>query len=368
LRLANDQTSFLNAYKLCVIGNVVLVLTFLVLKPAESKVNELNQMSRETAIEFLGFLKFGLILGLTSILVEESSLRNPISKSLTSLGVLAYCLFLWKQPKSYFNNDQLRLFLLHSLGIANIIFLYYHSNFSKGPLFAPFVIFIYRNQIWKKKLGKFGFASLAILLSFSGLTVFNRLQERHLGAGYVAAMQHSLGKLPWYFDWMRPIANRFDLYSSVSDAYFAGKGALGGFREFMSYIFNSLLWNPSSGRIAQTYGQVWNQRVTSISLPDSQLSPVSLAQGSTADGWVWFGLKGVIFFNFIFGISVVIMGRLLSSGSLSAIFAMAVVGSNVFFEAGIIELTRLLNLGVKVWIVSWVFLNLNRKRWKLVNV
>ena len=132
------------------------------------------------------------------------------------------------------------------------------------------------------------------------------------------------------------------MFTSVSDAYFAGKGALGGFKEFTEFVTDSLFWNPSSGRTAQTYGQVWNQRVTSISLPDSKLSPVSLAQGPTADGLVWFGMEGVILANLVLAISALILGRLLTSGTLSSVFVMTIVGSNVFFEAGIIQLARLL--------------------------
>ena len=358
VRLANDQTHFFNSYSLCVIGNFALVSTVILVGQKFSKDFTLPNMKQDT--EILSLLSFGLIIGFLSIFIESSNFQNPISKSLTTLGHITYCLYLWKRPDMAIILSKSKTLVIHIFGIMSILTLYSFTNYSKGPLFAPLVIFIYRSQIWKKKFDSLSFAALSFLLLFSGLFLFNKLQDRYLGEEYRASMADSVGKLPWYIDWMKPIANRFDLFTSVSDAYFAGNGALGGFKEFMEFVTNSLLWNPSSGRIEQTYGQVWNQRVTSISLPDSKLSPVSLAQGPTADGWVWFGIEGVILVNLVFAISVLILGRLLSSGTLSSVFAMTIVGSNVLFEAGIIQLARLFNLGGKVFLVAWLFLILHR--------
>lgn len=363
IRLVNDQTHFLNAYSLCVIGNFALVSTVILVGQKFSKDFTLPNMQNDA--EIISLVSFGLIIGFLSIFIESSNFQNPISKSLTTLGHITYCLYLWKRPDMAIIFDKSKTLVIHIFGIMSIFTLYFFTDYSKGPLFVPLIIYVYRSRIWKKKFDPLRFTAISFLLIFSVLSSFNKLQGRYLGEGYRASMADSAGKLPWYIDWMRPIANRFDLFTSVSDAYFAEKGALGGFKEFMEFVTDSLFWNPSSGRTAQTYGQVWNQRVTSISLPDSKLSPVSLAQGPTADGWVWFGMEGIILANLVLAISVLILGRLLTSGTLSSVFVMTIVGSNVFFEAGIIQLARLLNLGVKVFLVAWLFLILHRFSQKL---
>jgi len=366
IRLVNNQTHLLNSYSLCVIGNFALVSTVILV--GQKFLKDFNLPNMQNDAEIISLVSFGLIIGFLSIFIESSNFQNPISKSLTTLGHITYCLYLWKRPDMILILGKSKTLAIHIFGIMSIFTLYSFTNYSKGPIFAPLIIFVYRSRIWKKRFDPLSFALISFFSVFSALSLFNKLQDRYLGEGYRASMADSSGKLPWHTDWMRPIANRFDLFTSVSDAYFAGKGALGGSKEFMELVTDSLFWNPSSGRIAQSYGQVWNQRVTSISLPDSKLSPVSLAQGPTADGWVWFGMKGVILVNLVFAISVLILGRLLSSGTLSSVFAMTIVGSNVLFEAGIIQLARLLNLGGKVFLAAWLFLILQRFSRKFRNV
>lgn len=362
IRLANDQTHFFKLYTLCVIGNLALVLTFIVFGQKISTNPTAPNIQND--VELISLLVFGFIVSSLSIFIESSKFQNPISRSLTSLGHITYCLYLWKRPDMSIILGKSKSVVFHIFGIISITTLYFSTNYSKGPLFAPLIILVYRSRIWKKKFGPLSFTAIFVLLLFSGLSLFNELQNRYLGESYRASMANNAGKLPWYIDWLTPVANRFDLFTSVSDAYFAGRGALGGFKDFIVLVANSLFWNPSSGPNPQSYGQIWNQRVTSISLPDAKLSPVSLAQGPTADGWVWFGIEGVLLVNFVLAISLLILGRLLSSGNLSGVFVMTMVGSNVLFEAGIIQLVRLLNLGVKVFLVAWLFKILRKSNLK----
>lgn len=361
-RFTSNKEFFLQTYLLCLVGNAVLALTFLCVRRKRFENFFINAPNKFNESNFSSFLYFGLICGFLSIITEETKFQNPISKSLTSFGVLSYCLFLWKKNDLVQNFRKSQSVIFHILGSVNIFALYIFTNFSKGPLFAPLLIFVYRSRIWQRKIGKLGYSTISILIAFIALNLFNRLQDRYLGAGYKSLMANTSGRLPWYLDWLRPIANRFDLFNSVSDAYFAGRGALGGFDQFVRYSIDSLLWNPSTGRIEQSYGQIWNQRVTSISLPDAKFSKVSLAQGTTADGWVWFGMKGVVIFNIVFAISVIILGKFLSNSLTSGIFAMSVIGSNVFFESGILQLFRLLSLGAKISLLTWLFLFVIRHR------
>jgi len=360
LRLVNSQNLLVNSYFLCVLGNFTLVLTIVMIGQKLEK--DFTSRSKDNDTEFIKFLIFGLIVGLLSIFIESSNLRNPISKSLTAFGHVTYCLYLWKRPDMLVIPEKLKTFVIHLLGVMNVLALYSPNN-SKGSLFAPLIIFVYRSRIWKRQFDILSLAAIS-LLSIGGLTLFNKLQSRYLGERYTASIVDSVSTLPWYLGWISPIANRFDLFTAVSDAYLAGQGALGGLNEFTKFVADSLLWNPSSGRTDLSYGQLWNQRVTSITNPEARFSPVSLAQGPTADGWIWFGWEGVLLVNLVFAFSLLFLGKLLSSGTTLSMFAMTIVASNVFFEAGIIQLARLCNSGFKVFLVAWCFfilLRLNRK-------
>ena len=77
--------------------------------------------------------------------------------------------------------------------------------------------------------------------------------------------------------------------------------------------FKSLYWNPLDGRHETSFGKLWNQQVTSVSVPGARFSSVSLAQGMIGEGIIWKGLVSLVIECGLMALIFNLVGKLLDT-------------------------------------------------------
>lgn len=334
IRIGNSTDEFVSILQKIVIGNVIFCfVTLVILKSSKVKNNNVTTTSEPMLDSKL--LKISLLVGILSVLMEMTGLRNPISKSLESLVAFSLCAFLWNRKRYILTRTN--EFLVIGAGFVTILYISADSGHFKGLILTPIVVFIYRLKIWKNrkhlvlKIGAF----LFIVLSF--IPFFSFLQNQKLGSDTTKILLNNSNEFPWFLSPLLNIAVRFDQFARISDAHFAGPGVLGGWREWMNSIARSLQWNPTSGRDGSTFGQLWNKQVTSLSVPGAQFSPVSLAQGMIGEGWIWKGLISLVVACSVMAFIFNGVGRLLDGNYVRASASFALIGNGTIFESGVVQ-------------------------------
>lgn len=362
-RIGNDRSLFVHIYLIALIGTGCLAISFFPKSKILMLRNKNSNASRTLTTDYARLSVVGSVIGLLAILMELSFLRNVLSKSMLPIGLVTFSIFLWNRHKYTLPRE--RKLLIYVSGSLAVFALSSFSGDSKGILLFPIVLFISTLNIWKQRsvLGKKILIGLMVL--FASIPIFSILQLRKLGSSFSTDLSQAQDTFPWFLSWLYPLAVRFDAFHALTDAFFAGTGYLGNLGVLLKYALVTLQWNPSSGRSDISYGQTWNQLVRQKSLTGSNLSSVSLAQGMPADGWLWAGYVGTVFFSIAIGLFLRLLGKMMDRNRLSVIFSFAIITSNTLFETGIVGIFALISGALKVtlffWFL-WVIKNLTKLR------
>jgi hypothetical protein len=246
-----------------------------------------------------------------------------------------------------------KFFILFA-GFGGVIYQSFSANNSKGLLLTPILVLIgtlkFRNEIQNKVAKFFTFFLSASLF----IPLFTFLQSRKLGVQTIEiANQHS-ENLPFYFSPFLIVTQRFDQFSRVTDVFSAQAHSMGGYLAWFQYALKSLEWNPVSGRNELSFGQNWNQLVTSQSITGSNLSQVSLAQGMIAEGLIWKGLASMIVECALMALLAAMVIALLERSDIALVFSFGVIANMALFEAGLISTLGFISSASKVSLFLWI--------------
>jgi hypothetical protein len=352
-RIGQSSSNFISVMSLIVIGCFVFCIPIIIklLVATTSSKQMSNSNNRDNSKEIIWVILFGLSCGIIAFLIEGSSFRNPISKSLTSLITISLSIFLWKRRELILSKKL--SFTIIIIGSLSTLLLSISTNNSKGILLTPVLIYIATLTIWNEKGFTIKKFSVVALIAAVGIPVFSKLQTIKLGIATTTTAKNNYELFPWYLSPFLEIANRFDQFARVTDSYFAESGTFGGLQSWITYILKSLEWNPGSGRSETSFGQVWNQLITAQTIPGARLSSVSLAQGMIAEGYVWIGFWSLILECFMLSAVFICIGRCLEKRALYLIFAFGLIGNGTILEMGVIQAVTTFSGTMKILFFIW---------------
>jgi hypothetical protein len=362
-RIGQSSSNFSSVLLPIVLGCLFFCLPLILYSIRTNKKSKQAE-SKNFSEDFSWFIFYGISVGFLSMLLEESSFRNPFSKSLTALLPIAFSAFLWSSKELIFSNS--KKIAITIFGVVGCLILSYNSNNSKGILLMPVLIFISRLDIWKRqgRLSAKFFFGIAIPTTL--IPIFSFLQTNKLGEASINSAARNSEFLPWYLSPFVILVDRFDQFARVTDAIFSEPSPLGRFDSWVMYLLNRLVWNPNSGRTELSFGQEWNQLVTNQSIPGSRLSSVALAQGMIAEGLIWSGVTSLIIECSIFALIFIWVGRLMDGRPINRIFAFGLIANSAIFEMGTVQFSSTLSSAIKIFL----FLNLSYKlktTWQKMN-
>lgn len=357
-RIGQSPSIFIEAMLPILIGCFVFCLP-LILNSIRSIGSSKRMQGSELSGELNWLIPFGYFTGYLSLIIENSSFRNPFSKSLTTLISVTFCVFLWSSNELKLSNLKRRIFAV--LGIFGIFIYSIQLNNSKGVLLMPAVIYISRLDIWKQHKKRAVKILLGIAIPSIGVPIFSIFQVRKLGEASIESAIRFNEQLPWYLSPFVALTDRFDQFARITDAISAEPNTLGSYKSWLSYLMKALQWNPNSGRKDLTFGQEWNQLVTNQSVPGSRMSTVSLAQGMIAEGLIWDGLISLVIECLLFSFLFIWIGKLLTGLPISRFLAFTLISNGSFFETGTVGFASTLSGAVKLYL----FLICSKKIWFL---
>jgi hypothetical protein len=295
---------------------------------------------------------FGLILGLSSLLIEFSAYRNPFSKSLYPMVVFMYSAYIWNRRN--FSYSKRRDALVHLVGISATVAVGLFQNNSKGVILTPLIVWLWTSSFWSKvnvPFKKFlaGLLIGAFLILFFTLLQFFKLDDLSNNNTILRSSEFPLYLLPFLV-----LGQRFDMFPRVVDAVFA-QGSLGGLSSWLNWILDSLRWNFTSGRQERSFGEIWNQNVSAISIAGAGQSRVSVAQGMIAESYMWLGFFSLVVGSVLMALVFVFVGRLLDGSNISAFFAFTLIAHSTLFESGLVQFASSLSASLKMLVVLLLF-------------
>jgi hypothetical protein len=311
-------------------------------KNMTSRISRNNHYGKDKDV---ALLSLALILGWVSTIIEFTPLKNPISKSLVLLLPISLSATLWQALKPV--EEKKRFALLIVFGSLGVVILASVNNNSKGFILTPIVVAISSLKIWRRG-SLFTKIFALIIVLFGTIPLFEILQRNKLGSNEILIASSYQEQLPWYLSPFLVISQRFDQFARVVDAQMAASNSLGGFRGWVDYFASALQWNPSSGRNDASFGQIWNQLITSQSIPGAQLSRVSLAQGMIAEGLIWGGLLSLVIECLVFSIIFIAIGNMLDGKMFGVVSAFCLISNATIFETGTVGFGSILNSASKI--------------------
>ena len=360
-RIGQSSLNFISVMSLIVVGCFVFCIPIIIksLTATTSNKQMLKSNNPDNSKEIIWVILFGLFCGIIAYLIEGSSFRNPISKSLTSLITISLSIFLWKRRELKLSKKlSITITMIGSLGT---LLLAISANNSKGILLTPILIFISTLAVWSEKGFSIKKISIVAFIAAIVIPIFSRLQIIKLGVTAATTARNYYELFPWYLSPFLEISSRFDQFARVADSYFAESGTFGGLQSWFVYILNSLEWNPGSGRSEASFGQVWNQLITAQTIPGARLSSVSLAQGMIAEGYVWVGFWSLILECLLLSAVFICIGRFLGKGAFHLVLAFGLIGNGTILEMGVIQAVATFSGTTKILLFMWI----SRRIWIL---
>jgi hypothetical protein len=287
-----------------------------------------------------------LFFGLVAMLVEETPLQNPISKSLAICVPISLAVFFWNKTQTRIKPWQTFLFL--SLTVTSILLYSKNSGNFKGIILTPILVFLFKMDFWKSDRPRSAKIGLIGLLTLGFIPLFKELQRIKLGNTQVDLFSNYQERLPSLLSPLLNLAVRFDQFARVTDSVSAEPGVLGNWRNGLGFVVHEFQLNPSSSSTSRTFGQIWNQSVTNQSIPGSRFSDVSLGQGMIASGYIWNGWITVVAESLLVSLTFLFLAFLLRGNLIRKIFAFALIGNATFFEAGLIQIASNITSGLKI--------------------
>jgi hypothetical protein len=363
MRIDHDSAQFNNLLAQCFLGTLVFCATLHLFFRKPSNLVDMYKSEISPKMD-LYIINVGILVGIASLFIENTDLRNPVTKSLAASSATFFSVFLWKQDFAIKSKAQ--KYFTYVLGIFSLLITSSLLGNSKGVLLLPAAIFIYRKWSSISQPARFLKSFFVLPLIIFGIIFFNFLQARKLGQSAILHTTRFGDSLPWNLDFLLPISERFDQFARLIDANIAGVGALGGYFDWLVYFIRSLIWNPSTGRVESGFGELWNSEITNLSIKGAIKSDVSFAPGMIAESYIWDGFYSLIIGCSLMAVVFFIVANLLQRGILSCILGMGIIGNGTLFEAGIISFGYKLTESFKIFLftlIIFIFLH-SQNRYK----
>ncbi len=349
-RIGQNQTHFREIMFPIIIGCFIFCMPILIFIFKESRPLAVPHL-KSASVNYFRFIMMGEVCGLVALFIEQTNYQNPISKSIASLPPVILSTYFWKRKDLKFSQQKNVSIIL--LGTFGTLLVSIQSGNTKGVLLVPLVTYFATLSIWASEGQILKKTAVGISIAGASTPLFYLLQVRHLGSVAYEYETRFSGEFPFYLKPLSSMAIRFDQFARVTDAHFAGSGALGGGKSWLIYILKSLEWNPSSGRYSLSFGQIWNQSVTNVSIPGSRLSSVSLAQGMIAEGIIWNGFASLVIECLIFAGLFIWVGKLLEKGPIAVVLSFTLIANGSLFETGLVDFASAMSGGLKFVLFFW---------------
>lgn len=333
----------------CFIFTAVLGFSFFMRK---RKIQSNHYSTQNLEKNYSQILLLSLFIGILALVLENSFLRNPFSKSLTPLISISLIVYFWNRQFQKLTKQTEIIFLF--IGLLSLVILASNAFNSKGVLLTPLYIFVFTLPIWKRKRSYLKKIALICLLVFSTFPLFTLLQRVKLGDLAQVEANRNSEFFPFLLSPFLELTQRFDGFARVTDAVFAEPTSLGGVGSWFKTALSQFFWNPSSGRTAISFGGQWNDLVTNQSIPSSYLSSVSLSANMIAEGLIWRGFSSLIVECILIALLFNWLGQLLEKGLLSSFFAFGIISNMTLFEIGLVSICSSFNATLKFMLFIWV--------------
>ncbi len=299
--------------------------------------------SWEVKLEVLYIL---VVLAVITLLLSLLEISSPVLFALQKLGATTTCFALVFYRNITASETSKKIFLIFGSTVTILETIGY--GFSKAPILALLLSF------WISINGNAGISrkrkiTVALLLGATIPIIFLVVQTLKLGTETNNKFEYVTSRYPDWFSPSLPFFQRFDLLSSVTDAYYAGVGSWLSFEEYVREIYSALFWNY--GFEGLNFGARWAKEVSSKSIAGNAYTGVSLSQGPIAEGYIVGGIIGSV----IISVCVVVFTILLCEKSygnrLIAFIAVDIFAKNSLFEQGLVGNAERFTGAVKVLVI-----------------
>lgn len=351
VRIDPNSAQFNELLAQIVLGTLVFCTTlYLFLRKSPNSVDKFK--SEISPKKEFYIINLGILASMTSLIIENTDLQNPVTKALAPSASTFYSVFLWKKDSVIKSKAQ--KYVTHVLGIFSLLITSSSLGNAKGVLLLPAAILMYRMLTLLPQQSRLLKSIIALPLMIFGVAIFNLLQTRKLGQVVILQNTRYGDTLPWNLGFFLPVSQRFDQFPRLVDANIAGVGTLGGYYEWLVYFIRSFIWNPTTGRVERSFGQLWNSEVTNLSIKNAIKSDVSFAPGMIAESYIWGGLYSLIIGCSVMAVVFIMVANLLERGILFAILGMGIIGNGTLFEAGVISFGYKLTESFKIFLFTWI--------------
>ena len=298
-----------------------------------------------------------VIFSVVTLILSLLGISNPILFAMQKLGATTTCFtFIFYKNIKASRRSKL-IFLV--FGSTVTVFETIGYGFSKAPILAlvlSFWISIYGNNAIHRKRK----ITVALMLSAIVPTIFLVVQTFHLGPDSNNKFEYVSSRYPHWFSPALPFFQRFDLLSSLTDAYYAGVGTWLSIGEYVREFYSAFFWNY--GFEGLNFGARWAKEVSSKSITGNAYTGVSLSQGPIAEGYIVGGIIG----SAIITVAIVILTIFLCEKSLVsrpiAFIAVDIFAKNSLFEQGLVGNAERFTGAIKVLLIFVVVSSLLEAR------
>ena len=144
-----------------------------------------------------------------------------------------------------------------------------------------------------------------------------------------------------------PVLNRFDQLDELAHAYQFGHHPYIPLSHIPRRVLFSAVPQELTGQQKVLSGVLWGERVVGVT------SGVSLAPNLTPEGYVEGGISGIVIWNAVGALELIVVGRLITTRSrrhelLAMVVSMAMAGTGQLFEGGLIGGVEVAGLSVQL--------------------
>jgi len=325
----------------CQITYLISLEIFVLLAGKSSKLSFNNSWNLNT--ESILIL---LILASLTLILARFDISNPILFAFRKLGATTTCFSIIFYAHLNGSNFQKKLIL--TLGSIITIFETISYGFTKAPVLAVALsVWIWAlndSRISRKKRTFIG-ASLLLAIPI----VFKLVQLQHLGAESNERFKYTSARYPDWISLTLPFIQRFDLLSSLTDAFYAGKGAWLSTTDYIREVFSAFFWNY--GFEGLNFGARWAIEISSKSISGNAYTGVSLSQGPIAEGYIIAGVLGSAIVTTLIVFLTLLLCEKSYSGRFVSFLAVDMFAKNSLFEQGLVGNAERLTGAFKILVV-----------------
>ena len=313
------------------------------------KNSELPRMNWTVPIEVLMIL---LLFGAAVLILSTMDISNPVLFALRKIGATTTCFALIFIDRISASDFQKWLFFLAGLILTIAETIGY--GFTKAPILA-LAISYWIFTLQAKRFSSTKKILIGALLCLTLPILFRVIQTQKLGLRSISDSRSVLERYP---DWMSPTLpffQRFDLLSSLTDAYYAGVGTWLSIGSYIGEIYSALLWNY--GFTGLNFGARWAKEVSSKSISGNAYTGVSLSQGPMAEGYIVLGIAGSALVTLVLVLFTILVCEKAQGSKYIAFIAVDMFAKNSLFEQGLVGNAERFTEALKGLVIFYIVLN-----------